>query len=75
MYIIQVGKGVRRVKVGGRLRRRLRRRLRGRLRQFDEAVEAVRGGPFEEAVEEAVEGGRLRGRSSCLSRVRSNALK
>jgi hypothetical protein len=30
----------------------LRRRLRGRLRQFDKVVEAVRGGPFEEAVEE-----------------------
>ena len=75
MCIIQVDKGVHRVKVGGRLRRRLKRRLRGQLRQFNKAVKAVRGGPFKEAVEEAVEGGRLRGRSSCLSRVHSNALK
>ena len=56
----------------------MRRRLRGQLRQFDEAVKAVKavqGGPFKKAIEEAAKGGRLRGRLSCLSRVRSNTLK
>ena len=75
MYIIQVGEGVCRVKVGGRLRRQLRRQLRGQLKQFDKVVKAVRGGPFKEAVKEAVKGGQLRGRSNCLSRVYSNTLK